>query len=93
MKFLKFLFRRKSEEKFDYGDGQKIEMECIRLTGNLIAVRTENKAMIAITKQLVQRQNVLTQLLREGLEEYKEGSDWVERVVAVLKQAEVCGDE
>lgn len=93
MKFLKFLFHRKSEEKFDYGDGQKIEMECIRLTGNLISVRLQNKALHALVGQLVQRQNVLTQLLREGLEEYKEGNNWVERVVATLNPTQGDGDE
>ncbi|PMU87115.1 MULTISPECIES: hypothetical protein [unclassified Pseudomonas] len=36
-----------------------------------------------------ERADVLTHLLREGLEEYKDGDDWIDRVIAALKPAEV----
>ena len=40
-----------------------------------------------------ERVDALTQLLREGLEEYKDGDDWIDRVVDALKPAEGGGDE
>ena len=39
-----------------------------------------------------ERVDVLAHLLREGLEEYKDGDDWIERVIAALKPAEVGAD-
>lgn len=40
-----------------------------------------------------ERADVLEGLLREGLEEYKDGDDWIDRVIAALKPAEGGGDE
>lgn len=39
-----------------------------------------------------ERADVLTHLLREGLEEYKDGDDWIDRVIAALKPAEFSGE-
>lgn len=50
-------------------------------------------ALQALLTAADERADVLTHLLREGLEEYKDGDDWIDRVIAALKPAEPAKDE
>lgn len=51
-------------------------------------LKAERDALQALLTAADELADVLTQLLREGLEEYKDGDDWIERVIAALKTAE-----
>jgi predicted nucleic acid-binding Zn-ribbon protein len=51
----------------------------------LSRIHGENQALKQRLTIAEQRNAVLTTLLREGLEEYKSGDDWIDRVIAALR--------
>lgn len=64
-------------------DALKAELAALREELAMWKGRTTNVCMKLTAAE--QRNATLTTLLREGLEEYKNGDDWVDRVIEALR--------